>query len=36
LNKFWHGVVEPRGKKDEGGPWQEFLEGGRQAIATLS
>jgi len=36
LNKFWHGVVEPRGKKDEGGPWQAFLEGGRQAIATLS
>ncbi|MEV0628571.1 AAA family ATPase [Nonomuraea wenchangensis] len=35
LNKYWHGVVEPRGKKD-GGPWQEFLEGGRDAIATLS
>ena len=36
LNKFWHGVVEPRSKKDEGGPWTDFLEGGRQAIATLS
>ncbi len=35
LNKFWHGVVEPR-SKSEGGPWPEFLEGGRQAIATLS
>ncbi|GAB2909251.1 ATP-binding protein [Streptomyces mayteni] len=36
LNKFWHGVVESRAKKDEGGPWQEFLEGGRDAITTLS
>ena len=36
LNTFWHGVVEPRARKDEGGPWQEFLEGGRDAIATLS
>ncbi|MFH9419239.1 AAA family ATPase [Streptomyces sp. NPDC017529] len=35
LNKYLHGVVEPRGK-DEGGPWPEFLEGGRDAIATLS
>ncbi|MGV9302736.1 ATP-binding protein [Nonomuraea sp. NPDC004354] len=35
LNKYWHGVVEPRSKK-EGGDWTEFLEGGRQAIATLS
>ncbi|GAA2375833.1 ATP-binding protein [Nonomuraea africana] len=35
LNKYWHGVVEPRSKK-EGGEWPEFLEGGRQAIATLS
>ncbi|MEV4257618.1 AAA family ATPase [Spirillospora sp. NPDC049652] len=35
LNKFWHGVVEGRGKK-EGGEWKEFLEGGREAIATLS
>ncbi|SEF78239.1 AAA domain (dynein-related subfamily) [Nonomuraea solani] len=35
LNKYWHGVVEPRSKKD-GGEWPEFLEGGREAIATLS
>ena len=36
LNKFWHGVVEPRARKDEDGPWQGFLEGGREAIAKLS
>ncbi|GAA4987468.1 MoxR-like ATPase [Nonomuraea thailandensis] len=35
LNKYWHGVVEPRSKKD-GGEWPEFLEGGREAISTLS
>ncbi|UBU15963.1 ATP-binding protein [Nonomuraea gerenzanensis] len=35
LNKYWHGVVEPRSKK-QGGEWPEFLEGGREAIATLS
>ncbi|MFE4455299.1 AAA family ATPase [Streptomyces sp. NPDC056796] len=35
LNKYLHGVVEPRGK-EQGGPWPEFLEGGRDAIATLS
>jgi MoxR-like ATPase len=35
LNKYWHGVVEPRSKED-GGEWTGFLEGGRQAIATLS
>jgi MoxR-like ATPase len=35
LNKYWHGVVEPR-SKDHGGEWPGFLEGGRQAIATLS
>jgi MoxR-like ATPase len=35
LNKYWHGVVEPRSKND-GGEWPEFLEGGRQTIATLS
>ncbi|WP_019629302.1 ATP-binding protein [Actinomadura atramentaria] len=34
MNKFWHGVVEPRGKDDA--PWQEFLEGGRDALGTLS
>ncbi|MFE4086017.1 AAA family ATPase [Streptomyces sp. YIM B13502] len=35
LNKYLHGVVEPR-SKEEGGAWPEFLEGGRNAIATLS
>jgi hypothetical protein len=35
LNKYWHGVVEPRSKRD-GGAWPAFLEGGRQAISTLS
>src|SRR4051794_31558460 len=35
LSKYWHGVVEPRSKA-AGGPWTGFLEGGRQAIATLS
>ncbi|AWK09171.1 ATPase [Streptomyces spongiicola] len=35
LNKYLHGVVEPR-CKEEGGSWPEFLEGGREAIATLS
>ncbi|MEU6715558.1 AAA family ATPase [Nonomuraea sp. NPDC046802] len=35
LNKYLHGVVEPRSKK-HGGEWPEFLEGGREAIATLS
>ena len=35
LNKYLHGVVEPR-SKEEGGSWPEFLDGGRDAIATLS
>ena len=35
LNKYLHGVVEPRSKKD-GGEWSDFLAGGRQAIETLS
>lgn len=35
LNKYWHGVVEPRSKA-EGGQWPDFLEGGQKAIATLS
>lgn len=35
LNKYLHGVVEPR-SKEQGGSWPEFLEGGRDAIATLS
>ena len=35
LNKYWHGVVEPRSRHD-GGEWTRFLDGGRQAISTLS
>ncbi|MDT0268492.1 AAA family ATPase [Streptomyces sp. DSM 44915] len=36
LNKFWHGVIEPRSEGEAGGPWRDFLDGGREAIATLS
>jgi MoxR-like ATPase len=35
LNKYLHGVVEPR-SKEQGGSWPEFLQGGRDAMATLS
>jgi MoxR-like ATPase len=35
INKYWHGVVEPR-SKDQGGNWSEFLAGGRDTLATLS
>ncbi|MBW6439406.1 AAA family ATPase [Actinoplanes hulinensis] len=35
LNKYWHGVIEPR-SREQSGEWTGFLEGGRQAIATLS
>src|SRR5689334_13029218 len=35
LNTYLHGVIEPRSNQD-GGEWTGFLEGGRQAIATLS
>lgn len=35
LNKYWHGTVEKRSKA-EAGEWEGFLEGGREAIATLS
>ncbi len=35
FNKYLHGVVEPRSKQ-EGGSWPEFLDGGRDTIATLS
>src|SRR5215468_5647741 len=35
LNKYLHGVVEPR-SQEKGGAWPEFLEGGRGAIAALS
>ncbi|WP_067828239.1 ATP-binding protein [Nocardia inohanensis] len=36
LNKYLHGVVEPRTKDNKGGEWAEFLEGGRAAIARLA
>ncbi|HJP73570.1 MAG TPA: AAA family ATPase [Pseudonocardiaceae bacterium] len=35
INKYWHGVVEPR-SKDQGGNWPEFLAGGRETLKTLS
>jgi MoxR-like ATPase len=35
LNKYLHGVVEPR-SREAGGSWPEFLQGGRDTIATLS
>src|SRR5580698_1819699 len=35
LNKYLHGVIEPR-SKEQGGQWPEFLDGGREAIAHLS
>ncbi|MGW3308179.1 ATP-binding protein [Streptomyces sp. NPDC001073] len=35
LNKYLHGVIEPR-SREKGGSWPEFLEGGRDAIAALS
>ncbi|WP_018254620.1 ATP-binding protein [Salinispora mooreana] len=35
LNKYLHGVVEPRAKQDGDG-WKGFLDGGRHAIAALS
>jgi hypothetical protein len=35
LSKYLHGVVEPRGR-ERGGAWPEFLQGGRETIATLS
>jgi MoxR-like ATPase len=35
LNKYLHGVIEPR-SKEQGGSWPEFLEGGRDAISALS
>ncbi len=35
FHKSLHGVVEPR-SQEEGGSWPEFLDGGRDTIATLS
>ncbi|WP_040793702.1 ATP-binding protein [Nocardia paucivorans] len=40
LNKYLHGVVEPRAKdtkgREDSAAWGEFLDGGRAAIARLS
>ena len=30
LNKFWHAVVEKRGKEEKG-EWPQFLQGGKEA-----
>lgn len=35
LNKYLHGVIEPR-SNEHGGDWAEFLAGGRDTIATLA
>jgi MoxR-like ATPase len=35
LNKYLHGVIEPR-SREEGGSWPEFLRGGRDTIASMS
>ena len=35
LNKYLHGVVEPRSQA-EGGLWPQFLQGGRDAMASLA
>ena len=31
MNKFWHAVVEKRAK-EEGGDWDAFLAGGKEAM----
>jgi MoxR-like ATPase len=35
LNKFWHAVVEKRGKEDKG-DWQQFVQGGKDAMAAMT
>ncbi len=35
LNKFWHAVVEKRSKEDKG-EWPKFLQGGKDAMATMT
>ncbi len=34
MNKFWHSVVEKRAKEKKG-EWEEYLEGGKQAMSFL-
>ncbi|MCB9670751.1 MAG: AAA family ATPase [Alphaproteobacteria bacterium] len=31
MNRFWHAVVEKRAK-EHGGPWEDFLQGGKDAM----
>ena len=35
LNKFWHAVVEKRSKEYKG-EWSGFLQGGKDAMATMT
>jgi hypothetical protein len=35
LNKFWHAVVEKRGKEEKG-EWARFLQGGKDAMGAMS
>jgi hypothetical protein len=34
MNKFWHSVVE-KNAKEQKGAWGDFLDGGKQAIASM-
>jgi hypothetical protein len=34
MNKFWHSVVDKRAKEQKGA-WGDFLDGGKQAIASM-
>jgi hypothetical protein len=34
LNKFWHGVIEKRGKEEKGA-WKPFSEGGKDAMTMI-
>jgi MoxR-like ATPase len=35
MNKFWHAVIEKHAKKN-GGEWNEFLAGGKDALSNIS
>ncbi len=35
LNKFWHTVVEKKGKEEKGA-WAEFLKGGKDAMSAMT
>jgi hypothetical protein len=34
MNKFWHSVVEKHAKEKKG-DWENFLEGGKQALQVV-